>query len=298
MIAGKRRIMGLLAAVALGCFAQQGFAAEAAAPPSAGPDWSAGGQTEWIETPSGRVKTRIYPSTRLSARPVLVIYVHGDAPRAHVEQYFIAQIVARRSENVVAAGFLRPGYRDPTGESSAGRQGYAIGDNYTPEVVDALHTAIRRLAAKVHAASVILVGHSGGGAIVANLMGRHPGDAQAALLLACGCDPNEFMQRWARDHPDFPRVSPNPSLLPLGLAPRVSRKARVRLVIGSADTVAGAAPTRAYAQALRRRGVDVEEITLPGVDHDGILLSPDAYRPLAGLIRLAGGSFEPPDHLP
>ncbi len=301
-IKSGRRIKGFLAAMALGCLAAQWAvvceAAEGASPPPAMPDWSAGGDTVWIETPAGRVKTRLYRSAQLRAHPVLVIYVHGDAPGPHMEQFFIAQLVARRSRNVVAAGFLRPGYHDPTGETSSGRLGSAIGDNYTPEVVDALDAAIRTLRAEVHATAVVLVGHSGGGAIVADLMGRHPDDAQAALLMACGCDPNGFMARWTAEHPNFPKVSPNPSLLPLDLAAGVSRRAQIRMVIGSADDVVGAAPTLAYAGALKRRGVDVDSVTIPRVDHNGVVLSPLAYRPLAELIRLAGGSFDPPDHLP
>lgn len=37
-----------------------------------------GGEVQWIDVPDGRLKTEVYSSTPLSARPVLVIVLHGD----------------------------------------------------------------------------------------------------------------------------------------------------------------------------------------------------------------------------
>src|SRR6185436_16034197 len=89
--------------------------------------------------------------------------------------------------DVVAAGLLRPGYTDNAGDRSDGERGEARGDNYTADVADAVATATRALAQRVKARRVILVGHSGGASIAALVLGRHPGIADAALLVACGC---------------------------------------------------------------------------------------------------------------
>ena len=37
-----------------------------------------GGEVQWIDVPDDRLKTEVYSSTPLSARPVLVIVLHGD----------------------------------------------------------------------------------------------------------------------------------------------------------------------------------------------------------------------------
>ena len=79
----------------------------------------------------------------MSSHPVLVVVLHGDLlglrtlpPNTY--HYVFADEATRRIEDVVAAAVLRPGYRDHSGERSDGEQGLATGDNYTPEVVDAV----------------------------------------------------------------------------------------------------------------------------------------------------------------
>jgi pimeloyl-ACP methyl ester carboxylesterase len=275
-----------------------GIAAAQPAPPSAAEwakqPWFSEGQTVWIDIPAGRLKTRVYQSDRVGMHPVLVLFVHGDIPDPRQGLYEVAQATARQSDNVVAAGMMRPGYKDAQGDVSSGKMGLAIGDNYTPEVVDAVDAAIRQLKAKFHAGRVVVVGHSGGAAITANLIGRHPDDVDAALLLACGCDPNEFMARWGREHPLFPKVSPNPSLLPLDLARSVPPRMHVRMVIGDKDDVARLSPSQAYAGALKARGVDVKLIIAPGFAHNDIFRARETGDAMDELLTLEGAKVLAP----
>src|SRR4030095_8659169 len=98
-----------------------------------------------------------------SGPPVLVVVLHGDllgvraVPRA-TYHYEFARDAATKIDNLVVAALLRPGYRDHTGERSDGRQGMTTGDNYTPEVVDAIAGAIDQLKAKFNAARTGLAG--------------------------------------------------------------------------------------------------------------------------------------------
>ena len=65
-----------------------------------------------------------------------MLVLHGDLPDpAPSYQYEFAKVIADRFEGVVAAGVLRPGYRDPAGAESSGDMERAMADNYTPEVV-------------------------------------------------------------------------------------------------------------------------------------------------------------------
>jgi pimeloyl-ACP methyl ester carboxylesterase len=246
--------------------------------------------------PAGRLKTRVYTGQRVSESPVLVLVLHGDLPAPPPSyQYEFAKVVADTLESssgtgIVAAGVLRPGYQDPTGERSSGDMGRAIADNYTPEVVDAIERAAGELAADHHPRAVVLVGHSGGGALAANLLGRHPDVARAAVLAGCGCDPAAWRARRlaATGNPMF--AGPTRSLLPLTLVDRLAPGTLVRLVVGDQDDVTPPADSQAYATALRARGVDASVKVAPGLGHNILFAQPvrDALRDV--LARLG----EPP----
>ena len=237
--------------------------------------------TRWIDVSIGRLKTRIYTGTATSESPVLVLVLHGDLPEPPPSyQYEFAKVIADTVENVVAAGLLRPGYRDPIGARSSGVVGGAVADNYTPAVVDAVASVARELVKDYRARETILVGHSGGAAIVANLLGRHPDVAQGAVLVGCGCDPRAWRATRLAETGNPIFSGPTPSLLPLDLAPVVAPGTIVRMVVGQDDDVVPPQHSQAYATALRERGVDVSVEVLPGLGHN-ILFAPrvmDALR--------------------
>jgi pimeloyl-ACP methyl ester carboxylesterase len=127
------------------------------------------------------------------------------------------------------------------------------------------------------------VGHSGGAAIVANIMGRHPDVADAALLVACGCDPEAWRARMYARRPSPIWDGPTGSLLPLSSVDGVAPAALVRLLVGEADDVALPQDRRRYAEALRARGVDARATVVPGLGHN-ILMTPDSFRALSALV--------------
>jgi pimeloyl-ACP methyl ester carboxylesterase len=130
---------------------------------------------------------------------------------------------------------------------------------------------------------VVLVGHSGGAAIVANILGRHPDLADAALLVACGCDPEAWRARMRVQQPSPIWDAPNPSLMPLSLAGGVTPGTRVRLLVGEEDDVAPPQDSRRYAAALEAREIDVRVTVAPGLGHN-ILMTPDAFREVGALV--------------
>jgi pimeloyl-ACP methyl ester carboxylesterase len=259
--------------------------------------WFARGETVWIDAPDGRVKTRAYQSEKMGERPVLVVLIHGDIPDPRQGLYELADAIAHISDNVVAAGLLRPGYKDAKGDTSAGKMGFAIGDNYTPQVIDDVDAAIRQLKARYHAGKVVMIGHSGGGAIIADLMGRHPGDVDAAVLLSCGCDPKEFMVRFIREHPnpDFPKDPVNPSLLPIEEARHVPPRMHVRMVIGDQDQVVRLADSQAYLKVLQDRGVDAKLVIAPGVGHNDVFRATQTRDAVVEALTLEGANVRPPE---
>jgi predicted esterase len=267
-----------------------------------------GGETEWIDVAGGRLKTQLFVRETDGRRPILLLILHGDLPDPPPDyQYLFAKLLAEgipeypeRSEllraalgpnwnekSIVAAGILRPGYADPSGDRSSGEMGKAVGDNYTPEVVDAVAGAARVLASKYDASAVVLVGHSGGGAIAANVLGRHPDVADAALLVACGCDPQAWRARMRAGQPGPVWNEPISSLMPLSLVDGISRDTRVRLLAGEKDDVILPDDIRRYAAALRERAIDVQLTVEPALGHN-ILMSPEAFRELGLLVEALG----------
>ncbi len=105
--------------------------------PEADSIFGRGGTTQWIDVPQGRLKADVYSTTPLSARPVLVIVLHGDlfnptpsyqyAFAQALTQGFDAPVMPERVRarlgrppdvnDVVAAGLLRPGTRITPGTS-------------------------------------------------------------------------------------------------------------------------------------------------------------------------------------
>jgi pimeloyl-ACP methyl ester carboxylesterase len=267
-----------------------------------------GGETQWIDVAGGRLKTQVFTRAGAGQRPILILILHGDLPSPPPDyQYLFAKLVTEgipefpeRSallraalgsdwdeKAIVAAGILRPGYTDPSGDRSSGEMGKAVGDNYTPEVVDAVAGAARELASKFDASAVVLVGHSGGGAIAANVLGRHPEVAAAALLVACGCDPEAWRARMSAQQPGSVWDEPIASLMPLSLVDGIARDTRVRLLAGEKDDVVLPEDNRKFAVALRERGIDVQLTLAAGLGHN-ILMSPEAFRELGLLIDALG----------
>jgi pimeloyl-ACP methyl ester carboxylesterase len=248
------------------------------------------GETLWLKANGLRLKTKIYRSTKLSSHPVLIVVLHGDllgvrAIPAMTYHYVFAHNAAMQMDNLVVAALLRPGYRDDTGEQSEGERGLTTGDNYTPEVVDAVAQAIDQLKTKFHPVHTVLIGHSGGAAITGDLLGRWPSTVDAALLVSCPCDLvawRKHMQQMQNNNPIW--SAPVKSLSPIDLADKVPPSVHVQLLVGSKDPVAPPELSQHYAEALRNHGNNAALTIAPGLEHD-ILLEPVAMNALKELLE-------------
>jgi len=245
-----------------------------------------GGQVQWIDVPDGKLKAEVYSSSvSASARPILVIVLHGDLyDPTPSYQYAFAQALTQGADapampdrvrarlgalthvsDVVAAGFLRPGYTDNAGDRSDGHRGEGRGDNYTAAVTNDVASAVRVLKTRSMARRVVLAGHSGGATIAALVLGQHPDLADAALLVACGCGTTRSLQ-------------------PLDLVPAIRRDVTVRLLAGEEDEVVPFDVSVRYAEALQKRGLDAHVTVLPGLGHN-IMFTRPVFAELAGLLH-------------
>lgn len=247
-------------------------------------------QTLWLEGNGLKLKTSIYESTRLSSHPVLVVVLHGDLLGLRMTppttyHYVFANEAAKRIDDVVVAAVMRPGYRDHSGERSDGDAGLGTGDNYTPEVVDAVAGVIEQLKARFHPAHTVLAGHSGGAAITGDLLGRSPATVDGALLASCPCDLvawRRYMLRKQDNNPIW--LTPIHALSPQELAGKVSPAVHVAVLVGAQDDVAPPSMSSHYAETLKTRVNNVTLTIAPGLGHD-ILLEPVMYGALKSLVE-------------
>jgi pimeloyl-ACP methyl ester carboxylesterase len=250
---------------------------------------SPSGEELWLKANGLRLKGRIYRSAQISAHPLLIVVLHGDllgvrAVPASTYHYMFAKAEAAKMDDVVIVAMLRPGYRDETGEYSEGAQGLTTGDNYTPDVVDAIAQAVEQLKAKFHPARTILAGHSGGAAIAGDVLGRWPSEVDSAFMVSCPCDLTAWRKHMQELQGGAIWSAPVKSLSPIDLAGSVLPSERVRLLVGGQDPVAPPDLSKRYAALLRARGVDVSVTVIPGLEHD-ILLEAAVLDALQSLVK-------------
>jgi pimeloyl-ACP methyl ester carboxylesterase len=239
----------------------------------------------WVQTTSFRLRVRVFTQVIAAAPGMLVVVLHGDSPFGNPGyQDVFAYRVAREHAEVVAAAVLRPGYTDPQGNTSDGERGQTTGDNYNARNTDAVAQAIEELAQRYRATRTIVVGHSGGAAIAANILGTHPEIADAALLVSCPCD----VERWrahmlskTRFDGFQGRIS---TLSPIAVVGGISPDVRVTMLVGADDDVAPPSLSQAYRDAAVRQGKHVALQVLPGEGHE-ILLTPAVLAALDTLLR-------------
>lgn len=230
-------------------------------------------RSEWTGLAGSRIRTRIFSrGTAARSASTLVVILHGDAPfNAPTYQYGFARNVVNRFHAVTVAALLRPGYADDSGDRSDGIRGTATADNYTPEVLQSLSASIAQLKSEINPAAVIIVGHSGGAVLAADLLELHPDIASATLLVSCPCDVAEW-----REH--MKRVSPTPlwdlpvrSVSPMDHIASIDPRTRISMIAGEDDPIAPETLTLHFAQAVRRHGGMVRIITVPSAGHELLL---------------------------
>jgi pimeloyl-ACP methyl ester carboxylesterase len=239
----------------------------------------------WVQGGPYCLKVSTFRGAEVSASPTLVAVLHGDSPFSRpAYQDTFATRVAARYPGVVVAAILRPGYTDPEGHVSEGVRGDATGDNYNATNTDAIAAAIAGLRQRLGPGRVVVVGHSGGAAITGNILGRHPGLIDAALLVSCPCD----VERWrahmyqATHFAGFlGRVA---TLSPIDLVDSISPRSIIHMVVGEQDSVAPPALSEAYRARAASRGKQVTLVRLQGAGHD-ILLTPAVLAALGPLLH-------------
>jgi len=235
------------------------------------------------QAPLGEPYTRAFGVEAPGEVKTLVFVLHGDAPFVKPSYHYAFAADAAKLSGVRAIGILRPGYEDKDGDISPGVRGQTTGDNYTPDRVDAIARAIARIEARYPGARHIVVGHSGGAAIAADLAALRPDLVDGILLVSCPCDLPKWRAFMKKKIPISTFDQPVDSYNSIALVPKLSRTLALSMMVGSADDTAPPDLTQAYAAAARARGIKVDLRILPGKPHD-ILNEPEVIPALHDLI--------------
>ena len=210
----------------------------------------------------------------------MVVWLHGNLTSGNPANYHfpIAQKSAAdfASGKVMAVALVRPGYPDGSGESSSGND-YGRGDNWTRHNIAEVGAAIERLRLKYRPNAVILVGHSGGAAMAAVLLGMKPQLAEAAILVSCPCD----LVAWRVGRRGSPWISENP----IHWIKKVSAAAKVIALTGTRDNTTSPDLAKTYVEGLKARGIDAVLQPIPDEGHSDALGSAAVSDALARLLR-------------
>lgn len=239
------------------------------------PESEAGGRAIVKGEPGHRIAGRLYIQGTPSADAPLVIVLHGDAPFAKPGYHYrFASAVAERVPGTPVVGLLRSGFADPFGGKSDGHRGSASGDDYTRAVTLDVSNAIASLRDEFQAKSVVLVGHSGGAAIAANVAAAAPDLVDTLILLSCPCDVPAFRLHMAKMQFSPFWLWPGDSESPLDTVANVKPGTRIFAITGEDDPITSAAYARAYTDAAVGRGLRAELTILQERGHE--ILNDDA----------------------
>ena len=211
----------------------------------------------------------------------LLVWLHGDVSSGGAAKYHLP--VAKRTTEALAAGtvnsvaLIRPGYPDGSGESSSvdprhdGRS-----DHYTRENVSEVAAAIRNLKKRYQSKRVTVIGHSGGAATTAIILGMEPGLVDSAVLVSCPCD----LVAWRANRKAWSR-SENPMVWMETTGPAT----RVIALTGSRDDNTVPDIAKRYVEALIERGIRARFAEIPNASHNEAFKASEVMEAITELLH-------------
>jgi predicted esterase len=245
------------------------------------PATDAGGTAFVLGMPGHRIAGRVYQSGTAYPGSPMVIVLHGDAPYVKPGyQYLFASTLAHAVPGTRVVAMLRPGYTDPYGLKSDGDRGFAVGENYTRTVVDDIAAAIELARSQWGASQIILVGHSGGAALAANIAALHSGLVQHVFLVGCPCDVPSFSHHMARQQWGPLWLFPTSSLSPIETLKQMRPSTSITAISGSRDEIALPEYAQSYIAKAKQAGITASMIVLEEKGHE-ILNDPAVIQQVA-----------------
>lgn len=212
----------------------------------------------------------------------LLVWLHGNiSTGGPANSHFkLAEAAAKgfAANGVLSIALVRPGYPDGTGEYSSGSDN-GRADNWQRQTVKEIGTVIDRLQKRFNPRTTILIGHSGGAAISAVLLGMQSELADSVILIGCPCD----MITWRAGRSRTPWLSEDP----LTWISQVKSSTRVIAITGSQDQTTPSQLAKTYIHRLQKREVDASFILVPEAGHIDILRTQAITDAIARFLSIA-----------
>ncbi|MCC2977030.1 hypothetical protein LK533_10135 [Sphingomonas sp. PL-96] len=226
----------------------------------------------WVATPGGGACMRTYPAGTPRAGGTMLVYLSGDvllrgrggvrliaASYARRSPADIRQEMARwsRDAGTPALFLARPGLYGSSGNHGARRR---------IEEVRLVDGALDRIKARYRVSRFILAGHSGGGQLVAALLGRRR-DVSAAFISSGLVSAAEVMRAYQkrRGRNAGPVEDPNAVYDPIGHVREIPRPAPDIFVLSDpGDRAVPFLSQRHYVERLRSAGLHPTHLLLKG----------------------------------
>lgn len=215
-------------------------------------------------------------ATQLNA---MVVWLHGDQSDggpaiSHVQP---AQQASLRfaADHVLSIAMWRPGYSDAQGNTSSG-DNHGRTDSYTTANMAVVGDAITRLKTHYSPMRTMLVGHSGGAATTAILLGMMPALVDAAVLVSCPCD----LRTWRSGRRWWPNSED-----PLAWAGKVASPVKVIALTGTLDDNTSQQLARTYVNVLSSNHIDARFVSIPNATHNSALRAPEVIDAVASVMK-------------
>lgn len=211
---------------------------------------------------------------------VMMVWLHGDVSSGGPANYHfrMAEKAAQEfsSAKTLSVAIVRPGYPDGDGNTStvSWSQG-GRSDHYTKENVTEVATAIAHLRKRFNPKKIIVIGHSGGAATTANILGLQPSLIDNAVLVSCPCD----LVSWRVGRKAWGR-----SENPIELASNVSSSVKVIAITGEKDDNTSTDLAIRYIDKLKGKKIDATFKSLPDETHNSSFSSPEVFNSIRSLI--------------
>jgi len=193
----------------------------------------------------------------------LVIFIHGDQSDNGPVSGMINNAQGTPVPNgTVKVAILRPGYFDKAGNKSTGND-CRRRDCVTVTSLDEMTAAVQSLKNHYKPSKTILIGHSGGAATSGVMIGRTPGIAEGAILLACPCNISQYL---------FMRGISGAynSLSPSDFIKNIPKTTKVFAITGASDSNTQDVLARDYVKSLTDLNIYAQYKSLPNIDHNKV----------------------------
>ena len=221
---------------------------------------------------------KIITQNSIKSPKALVVFIHGDVSKGGATDYFNKRVyqIEPKFNDIVAITLIRPGYYDSNNNYSSGGGDRPRRDSYTKENITTIAQAIQNLKNYYKPNKLILVGHSGGANIVANIIGLYPSLAYGAVIGACPCDVAKWRAMKGKSNWSN-------SLSPIDYINNI-KNTKVILIAGKDDTNVRLKIMIEYHNKLKEYHIDSKLLILDDVSHSGVSRSIEFYDAILELV--------------